>query len=113
MSKRITEVLEKYSQYEHIPYAKGLTCECGRCDFKLYDSPDDPGFVKPLIVGWCDTPIGFMGIFECPVCGHKFRFHVRGRYMPDKPNYEEFEHSLHKWSMLCQNYLQIKNKLEE
>jgi hypothetical protein len=29
----------------------------------------------PKLVGWCETNYGFMGVFECPFCGTRFRFH--------------------------------------
>ena len=110
MEKDILEVIEKFSQYEHIPYAKAVTCtECSRADFKPWDSPDDPGFRKPELVGWCDTPIGFMGIFKCTYCGSLFRFHCCNPLA----SVDDLKKSLLKWALLCANYQEIASKLED
>ena len=34
-----------------------------------------PMMDKPKLVGWCDTPYGYMMIVECPHCYAKYRFH--------------------------------------
>lgn len=63
----------KIVQYDDIPISKLLSCpECGRSN--MFPIP----FIekKPNLIGWCDTAYGFMGVFECPFCFAKFRFHV-------------------------------------
>ncbi|MBP5722183.1 MAG: hypothetical protein J6X18_01175 [Bacteroidales bacterium] len=72
MSKRLTDILPKISQYEVIEYAGDLECpECGKsgigCCGRWTERPD--------LVGWCETSRGYMCVFECPVCGKKYRFH--------------------------------------
>ena len=71
----------KISQYEDIP--KVMDMECPECH-----KSDAGGFLhdrsKPVF--WCDTPSGFMCVFECPHCFSKFRCHISstGRYYLDR-----------------------------
>lgn len=77
--------LKKYkiSNFESYPYSKSLECpdcEIGS-DFAFLDKD------KSILVGWTETPQGFMVIKECPVCGCRFRFHsITG----DKFDYDRF-----------------------
>ena len=74
MSKRVVDIIPKFPQYEDFPYAGDFECpECGKSGFFEYDWNDT--HVKPLLVGWCETNIGKMAVFECPECHQKFRFH--------------------------------------
>ena len=71
--KHLLDILPKIAQWETIPYAVDFTCQsCGKSgiDSRRAD------IKKPLLVGWCETNYGFMGVYECPVCGEKFRFHA-------------------------------------
>ena len=61
----------KISNYESYEYCKLLECpECGKSGEIPYGSK-----VETIIVGWCETPQGFMFIKECPICGTRYRFH--------------------------------------
>lgn len=70
--KTLTEILPKFSQYEDIEYAADFLCPLcnlsGVASFSL-------GISKPELVGWCDTPFGYMVILQCPHCFTKYRFH--------------------------------------
>lgn len=78
--------LEKYVEYENIPYVGDYHCICGESGFfNLYKR-----LIKPLIIGWCDTPRGFMIVFECPVCGQKFRTHAS----LDRFDFEAFKYAV-------------------
>jgi hypothetical protein len=62
--------LRQFYQYEDIPYNKSCGCDCGYGNFlnlKTYN-----------IIGYCDTNIGYQGVFECsrPECGEVYRHHV-------------------------------------
>ena len=62
----------KISNYDSYTYAKYLECpECGIGSEIVYDTHKK----ESLLVGWCDTPQGFMMISECPNCGTRYRFH--------------------------------------
>ena len=62
----------KISNYDSFEYSKSLVCpECG----KGTEIPYHAYHVKAILVGWCETPQGFMLIKECPACGTKYRFH--------------------------------------
>ena len=68
--KRITDILKKFYQYESIPYANDYTCpECGKSSIGSHAEK------KCALIGWCETPSGYMVVCECPVCGTTFRFH--------------------------------------
>lgn len=61
----------KLSNYDSYEYTKLLECpECGRSGEFEYNNK-----VKSILVGWCETPQGFMFIKECPHCGTRYRFH--------------------------------------
>ena len=95
--------LKKYkiSTYDSIQYAKDLCCpECGKAtEFKVHAY-----HVDPIILGWCETPQGFMIINECPKCGTKYRFHLNAT-TNEKFSYEDF---LQNFSL--QLFLKQKNK---
>ncbi len=59
----------KISNWEHIPYSEGINCPNPDCDNKSYH--DD----ARNILGWCETPYGFMEVCECKKCFTKYRFH--------------------------------------
>lgn len=108
MSNFLDIVLPKIPQYEDIPYSAGLCCtECGKADFSAYS---DNNFVKPIAVGWCDTPLGYMGIFECPECHSRFRFHCGGSM---KDDINKFELHFYQWAFMCENFPEIRKKLDE
>ena len=67
-----------------------------------------PKHEKPKLVGWCDTNIGKMGVFEC-TCGQKYRFHCTvGTWIADD---DEFDHYLYYKAKKCTNWEEIKEKL--
>ena len=96
----LLEALPKIPQYENIPYAKDLNCQgCGRSGF--VDSN-----TKPNIVGWCETNIGYMIVFECPLCHERYRFHgTIGTWSADK---EEFEYYLRIFASQCANWKEVE-----
>lgn len=59
----------KISNWESIEYSEGINCPNENCDNKSYD--DD----ARNIIGWCDTPYGYMMVCECKKCFTKYRFH--------------------------------------
>lgn len=62
----------KISNYDSYTYTKYLECpECGLGSEIVYDTRKK----QSILVGWCDTPQGFMMISECPNCGTRYRFH--------------------------------------
>ena len=62
----------KLSNYDSYTYTKYLECpECGIGSEIVYDTRKK----QSILVGWCDTPQGFMMISECPDCGTRYRFH--------------------------------------
>lgn len=69
------EELKKYriSTYDSIRLSKELCClDCGKAtEFKVHAY-----HIDPIILGWCETPQGFMIVKECPRCGCKYRFHL-------------------------------------
>lgn len=70
---RVIDVIQKIPQYEDIPYAGDFECpECRKTGF--FDYNCGPKHDKPKLIGWCDTNIGKMAVFEC-ICGQKYRFH--------------------------------------
>ena len=94
--KDILTTIPKVAQWQGIPYAFNFTCqECG-C------SSIGDIVTKPNLVGWCDTPRGFMMVFECPKCFSKFRCHCN---TGDKFNKERFEYSIYEYICHGENYL--------
>lgn len=70
--KTLTEILPKFSQYEDIEYAGDFICpECQQSGMPA----DVLDIIKPELVGWCDTPFGYMAVLQCPHCFTKYRFH--------------------------------------
>ena len=62
----------KVANYESITVVKDFLCPgCSQSGWQwnLRDVP------HAKLVGWCETPQGFMQIYECPLCFTKFRFH--------------------------------------
>lgn len=59
----------KISNWESILYSEGINCPNPECDNKgHYDDSRN-------ILGWCDTPYGYMFVCECKKCFTKYRFH--------------------------------------
>lgn len=59
----------KISNWESIPYSEGLNCPNPECTNKSYDNE------ARSILGWCETPYGFMQVCECKKCFTKYRMH--------------------------------------
>ena len=107
---KLIDVLPKFPQYNDFPYAADLECpECGKSGF--FDFNYGAKHEKPNLIGWCETNIGYMGVFECPLCGQKFRFHCTiGTWTA---NIDEFEYYLYTYIDKCANSEEIKNKIGE
>ena len=63
--------VRQFYHYEDIPYNKSCGCDsCGKADFSKINTYN--------VIGYCDTNIGYQGIFECsnPECGEVYRHHV-------------------------------------
>lgn len=103
--KHLLDVLPKITQYESIPYAADLICQdCGESGFDCRQA----NMHKPNLVGWCETHYGFMGVYECPDCGARFRFHG-GDPVDTK---EVFEDKLpFYFGMECANWDEIEKQL--
>lgn len=110
MEKRVVDILPKFPQYEDFPYAADLECpNCGKSGF--YDYNNSAKHEKPNLIGWCETNIGYMAVFECPECGQKFRFHTTvGTWTAD---IEEFDYYLYFYAERSGNADKIKKKLED
>lgn len=113
MSKRLVDILPKIPQYEDIPYTADFNCpncdKSGFFDYKGFYSSSEPPCKKPRVVGWCETNIGYMGVFECPECGQKFRFHCTiGTWIAD---IEEFDYYLYIYARNCVNWDELKKEL--
>ena len=67
-----TEILPKIPEYRDIEYARDFICpECEKSGIGIAGN----GRQKPTLVGWCDTPYGYMVVLDCPSCFTKYRFH--------------------------------------
>jgi len=114
MCKRIIDIIQKFPQYEDIPYAADFNCpECDKSGFFKHKGfySSDKTLEKPKLIGWCDTNIGKMAVFECPVCGKKFRFHCTiGTWIADD---DEFDFYLHTYAEECINWEELKEKINE
>ena len=106
---RLVDVLEKFPQYEQFPYAESLNCpECEKSGFycAYWEHIN-----KPKLIGWTETHIGPMAVFECPDCGTKFRFHCTiGRWNADL---DEFDNYLYFYAERCSNWDEIKKLINE
>lgn len=109
---RVIDILPKIPQYEDIPYAGDFNCpECGKSGFFDSKGVYGPKLTTPILVGWCETNIGKMGIFECPECHQRFRFHCTiGTWIADE---DEFDYYLYTFAERCANWEEIKTKLKE
>ena len=98
----IKDKLIKFPQYEDFPYARDLICpNCEKSGFSPLGNLE-----KPNLVGWCETNVGYMGVFECPKCGQKFRFHCTiGTWTAD---WDEFEYYLCFYAERCANFEQLE-----
>ena len=63
----------------------------------------------PNVVGWCETPIGYMGIFECPICFEKYRFHCT---IGQTTDIDKFDLYLYYKAKQCKNWEEINSKLK-
>lgn len=106
---RLIDILPKIPQYEDIPYTPDFECpNCGKTGFLDYDW-NQKKHEKPNLIGWTETNIGKMAVFECPLCGQKFRFHCTiGTWTADD---DEFDYYLYTYAMKSANAEEIKNKL--
>ena len=104
--KHLLDILPKIAQWETIPYAADFTCQS--CDGSGIDCRRTD-IQKPLLIGWCESDYGFMGVYECPICGAKFRFHAADAVS----NKEEFEKSLpFYFGERCENWDEIEKLLK-
>lgn len=72
--------LREFPSYTAIPHNKSSACdECGYANFLRPTTYD--------IVGFCSTPVGYMGVFECLKCGELYRHHIS----PDKFDLDNFK----------------------
>ena len=102
---KLVDVLTKYPQYESFPYTRDL--ECPNCSKSGFNPIGD--FENANLIGWCETNIGYMGIFECIVCGQKFRFHCTiGTWTAD---IDEFDFYLYFYAEKCANFDEIKKTI--
>lgn len=60
--------IEEFLQPEEIRYAKECGCSCGSANYLLGRNYKIAGFTL--------TSNGYMVVFECTVCGEKYRHHV-------------------------------------
>lgn len=75
----------KISNWESIKYSEGICCPNPECDNDSYYNE------ARNILGWCETPSGFMYVCECNKCFTKYRYHgVTGSY---KFNFNKFASS--------------------
>lgn len=83
MSDLLKQMLPmKVSNWESIPYSEGLCCPNPECDNdSWYDEARN-------ILGWCETPSGFMHVCECSKCFTKYRYH--GVTGSDKFDFDKF-----------------------
>lgn len=104
MSKLLTDILPKISQWESIKYTSDFNCpHCNKSGFfDVYREKKE----RPNIVGWCESNIGYMGVFECPICFEKYRFHSTiGVFDAD---IDEFNRYLYYKVRECKNWEEIK-----
>ena len=63
--------IRKISNYESYKVVKDFECpECHKSGLDAWER-----LKKPVLVGWTETPQGFMMCYECPDCFSKFRWH--------------------------------------
>ena len=110
MQKRYTDILQKYTNWESIPYAAGLNClTCGKSGFsKAYYMESEPD--KPNLVGWCETNVGLMFVFECPHCFDLYRFHAN---VNDFYDMDELNYRIKTYTYLVANGEEIRKKFED
>jgi len=111
MKKNILDILPKLSQWQNTPYVPDFSCpDCGRSALLgkecccLAES-------KPNLIGWCETPNGYMMVFECPICFAKYRFHCNTGNKLDKKNFEISVLDIIETDSAIENYKELYNKL--
>lgn len=103
---RLVDLLPKFPQYEDFPYARDFICP--NCDGSGFDPIKL--LAKPNLVGWCETYIGYMGVFECSQCRQKFRFHCTiGTWTAD---IDKFDYYLYFYAKRCANFEQLQKQLK-
>lgn len=112
---KVIDVIAKIPQYEDIPYAPDFNCpncdKSGFFDHKGFYHSQEKNIESPKLIGWTETNIGKMAVFECPVCHEKFRFHCTiGTWIADD---DEFDLHLYRFAQKCTNWEEIKEKLGE
>lgn len=85
--KRFIDIIPKITQWEGIEYVRDYQCPNG-CS-SICDT-----VTKPDLVGWCETPQGFMMVFECPICFTRFRCHCNSG---DKFDLDRFDYTLYQY----------------
>ena len=101
---KLIEILPKIPQWESIPYNPWLDCDCGEAGFGSNKE-------KLKLVGWCDTDFGYMGVFECPCCFAKLRFHMASdRFRFELP---ALERGLRCYMGLVSNEEELRRKIGE
>ena len=108
MGKKLTDILPKISQWENIPYVGDFSCpHCDKSGFyNFYGETRE----TPNVVGWCETPIGYMGVFECPICFEKYRFHCT---IGQTTDIDKFDSYLYYKAKECKNWEEINSKLKD
>lgn len=65
---KLPDNIYEWAQYEDIPYQRDFCCPGCGIDLAFKEE-------KRKIVGYCNTSLGYMMIFECADCYEKLRFH--------------------------------------
>lgn len=68
------EELKKYKIYNYDSYEYSKLLECPECGVGS-EIPFGSNKKQSLLIGWTETPQGFMMISECPNCGTRYRYH--------------------------------------
>lgn len=109
MDKRLIEVLPKVTQYKSILYTKSFNCP--HCDKSGFFDSYGKEKERPILIGWCETDIGYMGVFECPCCFEKYRFHCTiGTLNAD---IDEFDMYLYYKARQCKNWEDVKHRMNK
>lgn len=87
-TKNPLDVIPKRPQYSDTHYAPDFVCpECRKSGFMEFAGENPKS--EPNVIGWADTPSGYVGIYECQFCGTKYRFHSASK---NRFNKDDFEH---------------------
>lgn len=111
--KEPTEILPKIPEYRDIEYSADFICpECEKSGVGIAGE----NRLKPSLIGWCDTPYGYMVILECPSCFTKYRFHGA----IDEYDFEAFNNDIYRYFIgggdfdlaWCCNAFELYNKMK-